>query len=148
MYSINKEKKKSKKKVEYDFVNIEGFFLPTKNKAFKISGQTVREIKIIDKGLAQPVVSRKVQKLYSKLILLLTDLLVSSDGDDGEAFREALNQIERFRQEIKNKYRAYLTKKELEHMAKQLSIIQKEAKTKLDELAYNYQQSLQSGKGR
>lgn len=148
MYSVNKEKKKSKKKVEYDFINIEGFFLPTKNKKFKISGQTIREIKIIDKELAQPVVSKKVQKLYSKLIALLTELLISDDGENGETFREALNQIERFRQEIKNKYRAYLTKKELEHMAKQLSIVQKEAKTKLEELSYNYQQSLFSGKGK
>lgn len=148
MYSVNKQKKKSKRKIDYDFVNIEGFFLSSKNNSFKILGQTVREIKIVDKKLAHPVVSKKVSKKYSKLINLLTELLISDGDDEGETFREALNQIERFRQEIKNKYRAYLTKKELEYMAKQLSIIQIEAKSKLDEMIYDYQQSLKSGKGK
>ena len=46
-------------------------------------------------------------KKYDKLIKYLTELLVSAD-DTGDAMREALNQIEKFRLEIKIKYRKFL----------------------------------------
>lgn len=87
---------------------------------------------------------------YRKLLALLTELLISDD-DTGDTFREALNQIEKFRQEVKNKYRTYLTKKELEQMSKQLKVFQLEAQTRYIELQANLQeQALESqrGKGR
>ena len=40
--------------------------------------------------------------------------------------------------EIKNKYRAYLLKKELEKMSKELKILQKEAREKLYEIQCSY----------
>ena len=71
------------------------------------------------------------------LINLLTDLLVSDD-DSGDSYREALNQIEKFRMEIKNKYRRYLKKNELEKMSKQLMTLKKEATKKIIELQNSY----------
>ena len=61
---------------------------------------------------------------FKKLINLLTELIVSDD-DSGDTFREALNQIEKFRLEIKNKYRVFLENKELEEMAKKLKMLKK-----------------------
>lgn len=110
-----------------------GYLMPSKRNSFKIQGEMITNICIIDPILAHPVVSKKVTKKYLKLVELLTELLISDD-DTGETFHEALTQIERFRQEIKNKYRKYLTKKELEKMSKQLKIFQLEAKTRFIEL--------------
>ena len=73
---------------------------------------------------------REVFKKYDKLILTLTDLLVDDD-DTGDSLREALNRIEKFRLEIKIKYRKYLKKKELEKMSKQLIKLKKEAMIRL-----------------
>ena len=64
---------------------------------------------------------------------MITELLVSDD-DTGRSQIQALTEIEKFRQQIKNKYREYLTKKDLESMSKQLTIIQKNAKNKIIEL--------------
>ena len=77
----------------------------------------------------------------------LTELLISDD-DTGESFRLVLDRIEKFRQEIKNKYRRFLEKKELEIMAKQLSALQKQAKIEFAELQNNLMNSFEQGKNR
>lgn len=124
MYSVNsavKHKGKMDNVVFHD-----GFPMGGNNKVFKIQDCEIKKIKITGNSLAEPMVSDLVMKKYYKLISLLTTLL-TDDDDSGDSLREALNQIEKFRLEIKNKYRDYLKKKELELMSKQLMVLQKEA---------------------
>ena len=108
-----------------------------KNKVFNIGDYKVSNIVIYSKILWEKVVSSKVMKKYDKLIKYLTELLVSDD-DTGDAMREALNQIEKFRLEIKIKYRKFLKKKELELMSKQLVKLQKVANERLIEIHNSY----------
>lgn len=131
MYIIENKKNKYKLIDKKELKEIDGF--PFGRKSHKIAGQEIIGLVIYNKKLARPIVKKQVDKKYSKLILLLTDLLVSDD-DSGESLVEALNQIEKFRQMIKNNYREYLTKKDLETMSKNLALIQKEAKNKVIEL--------------
>ena len=105
----------------------------TKGKVYSIKSYKVRDIAVYSSVLAGPIVSIQVAKKYDKLIRYLTELLVSDD-DTGDAMREALNQIEKFRQEIKNKYRKFLKQKELEMMSKKLVVLQKEANKRLFEI--------------
>ena len=108
-----------------------------KNKVFNIGDYKVSNIVIYSKILGEKVVSSKVMKKYDKLIKYLTELLVSDD-DTGDAMREALNQIEKFRLERKIKYRKILKKKELELMSKQLVKLQKIANERLIEIHNSY----------
>ena len=101
----------------------------------------------MNKNLANGVVSKQVLKKYNKLIPLLTELLISDD-DSGDSFREALNHIEKFRLEIKNKYRAFLKRKELEMMSKQLTLLKKEADRRMLEIHDAYLTMKTSGKGK
>ena len=136
MYNINKTKK-GKTAIKEEIINIDGFLMASKRKVFKINGAEIREIKVVNKKLANPLVYKKVLQKYNILINLLTDLLVSDD-DSGDSYREVLNQIEKFRIEIKNKYRKYLKKNELEKMSKQLMTLKKEANKKIVELHNSY----------
>lgn len=136
MYTINNKEKKILTPKE-ELINIDGFLMASKRKVFKINGAEIREIKVVDKKLANPLVYKKVLQKYNILINLLTDLLVGDD-DSGDSYREALNQIEKFRLEIKNKYRRYLKKNELEKMSKQLMTLKKEANKKIIELRNSY----------
>ena len=138
MYSVdNKTKNKNKLIDKTEIIELEGFMMGSRNKTFKIDGNEVRDIKVVDTKLASALVNKQVSKKYEKLINYLTELLVDDD-DSGDSYREALNQIEKFRQEIKNKYRKFLKQKELEMMSKKLVVLQKEATKKLYELRDNY----------
>ena len=142
MYSVdNKKKNKNKLVDKTELIELDGFIMGSKNKTYKIGGNEVRDIKVVDTKLAASLVNMQVSKKYQKLINYLTELLVDDD-DSGDTYREALNQIEKFRQEIKNKYRKFLKQKELETMSKKLVILQKEANKRLFEIqnnVYNYE---------
>lgn len=150
MYSISKKKviKKKWKYQDFDQIkNLEGFLMPSRGNKFKIHEMVVKDILVVDVMLAKGLVRDYVDKKYKKLIAELTELLISDD-DTGEPFRIALNRIEKFRQEVKNKYRIYLEKKELEIMAKQLSTLQKQAKLEFAELQNSLMITNEIGKGR
>ena len=147
MYIVLDNKKKGKIIEESFFERIEGFPMASRNKVFIINGSKVKKISLVSKKLAYPIVNKKVMKKYQKLLVLLTNLIVDDD-EDGESCREALNQIEKFRLEIKNKYRAFLKQKELETMSKQLVMLQKEATKKLMEIQNSYYEMLSTKKGK
>lgn len=133
MYQIEQVKMKYRIKDLENLARIQGILFGSKNRVYKISGEEIRSLMIYEKNLAYPIVKKQVDKKYQKLISTLTELLVSDD-DTGTCYQEVLNQIEKFRQIIKNKYRHYLEKKELEAMGKQLTMFQKEAKSRFIEL--------------
>ena len=147
MYFVSKKKVMGDVKNYQVLLNLDGFVMAPRGKGFSINGQLVKKINIIEKKLAMKIVTEKVLKKYYKLIEMLTELLISDD-DTGESFREALNQIEKFRLEIKNKYREFLKKKELEMMSKQLRALKKEADRRFLEIQDSLIASKSSGKGR
>mgnify|MGYP004506532409 FL=1 len=150
MYSISRKKviKKKWKYQDFDQIkNLDGFLMPSRGNKFRIHEMVVKDILVVDVMLAKGLVRDYVDKKYKKLIAELTELLISDD-DTGEPFRIALNRIEKFRQEVKNKYRIYLEKKELEIMAKQLSTLQKQAKLEFAELQNSLMITNEIGKGR
>ena len=144
MYSVCL-KKISNKDVKIDQLN--GFVMAARGRGFNINGDLIRNINVVNKKLAYGVVSKKVLSKYNKLINLLTELLISDD-DSGDTFREALNHIEKFRLEVKIKYREYLKRREIEMMSKQLAMLKEEANRRLLEINDSYINSKSSGKGR
>ena len=80
--------------------------------------------------LQKVFISNKVYKKYLKL-LKMVNFYLNSDDDTGTAYHEALNEIEKFRQLVKNKYRAYLLEKTLKEMSLELSKKVMEAKRRL-----------------
>lgn len=134
-YKLNKINIGKKNKIQSTF-KIKGYKIPSKNNQFVIQKSVVCNIKIINKKLAHPFIYKVVHKKYLKLINKLTDLLTSED-ESGVSCREALNQIERFKAEVKGKYRIYLHQAELKEMATKLKILQKQAKIKEIEIYEN-----------
>ena len=151
MYSLNKKfkmKKKYKYQDEKQFRDLDCFMMPSKrNSGFMICGENISNIMVISYDMAAPLVRSYVSVKYKKLISFLTELLVTDD-DNGDSYREALNQIEKFRLQIKNKYRDYLLSEELKLMAKQLGILQKEAKNQFVELQNSLMMTNSNGKNR
>lgn len=128
MNYIVKRKGKSENS-QYKIESLKGYSLASKNHKFVIEETEVTNIIVLDFNLIRLLVSKKVKVRYEQLIRYLTTLL-TSDDDTGTCCQEALNTIEKFRLEIKNKYRKYLREKELKEMANQLKVMQKVAMEK------------------
>ena len=77
------------------------------------------KVSIYSLDIQKVFISNKVYKKYLKL-LKLVDFYLTSDDDTGTALEEALNEIERFRQLVKYKYKAYLLDKTLKEMSLEL----------------------------
>ncbi len=147
MYKINNKKNnKGKMITQINIINLDGYVMHTKNKYFIIEGEKVTDIKVINKTLINSVVTEIVEKKFKKLIKELTELFISDDDSEG-SMNEVLNRIEKFRQEIKNKYRAYLKEEELKLMGNKLKKLQMEAKRRQEELI-NYQLENTLGRSR
>ena len=98
MYSINyKTNNIDRYKLDSDkLAELDGFMMTSRKAGFKINNQVIKDVKVVAKDLASPLVSKKIINKYNKLIAILTELLISDD-DTGDTFREALNRIEKFR---------------------------------------------------
>lgn len=144
MYDLIKDKKTGN--LEDTKFSFDGIVIKSKNKTFNVNGCNIKNVLVINKVMADvltiDLVSRKYNKLINKLMVLLT-----SDDDTGESFREALNLIEKFRLEIKIKYRKFLDKKILKQMALQLKQLQKEAEERILVLQNFQVEKLESSKG-
>lgn len=133
MYFLNRKKMKD----IVDDLYLSGVMFGIENRSYKIDTVIIKNLEIYDKKLAHPIAVMQVKKKYEKLMNILPDLLISDD-DSGESIRSALNEIERFRQIIKNKYREYLKEKDLKLMSSQLKVLQREAKAKYLEMQNSY----------
>ena len=133
MYFLNRKKMKD----IVDDLYLSGVMFGIENRSYKIGTVIIKNLEIYDKKLAHPIAVMQVKKKYEKLMNILPDLLISDD-DSVESIRSALNEIERFRQIIKNKYREYLKEKDLKLMSSQLKVLQREAKAKYLEIQNSY----------
>ncbi len=150
MYLVNSNYKNNGHMLDKtELMDIDGFLMGSNRKVYSISGCDIKKISISSKTLANPVVFDKVKEKYDILVQYLTEILIDDDNDEsGDAYREALNRIEKFRLIIKNKYRKYLTKKELEYMSKHLVFLQKELNKKLLETHNSFIETLVNEHGR
>lgn len=97
-------------------------------------------ISIYDLEIQKIFITNKVYKKYLKL-LKIVNFYLNSEDDTGTAYHEALNEIEKFRQLVKNKYRDYLLDKTIKEMSKELNKKITEAKKRIlyiDINTYNY----------
>ncbi len=117
-YVVNKDLKSKNKKEEID-LELEGFSLPSKKGKFKIDDMTINNITLINTNIINAFITGIVLKRYNKLIKKITEELLDDEGEGSDP-RLIIDDIEKFRIEVKTKYRKYLDKKTLEKMSKKL----------------------------
>ncbi len=80
--------------------------------------------------MVSSLLTKKIRGKYKKLIEQLLFLL-SVDDESGTAAHEALNQIEKFKGELRNKYRKFLQSEDEKQYEKELYMMEQEVKRKL-----------------
>lgn len=87
-------------------------------------------IHVVDYIIKKEITKRQLVKRYEKLIKFITFYL-ANDDDSGVAYQEALNEINKYKQIIRNKYRKYIKKNNIERIEKELAKYEELLKRKL-----------------
>lgn len=138
-------KKGNNKEIIYlDYDKIKGFgFTPRNN--VKYDGVVVNKMVIIKPSMIEKVLKRKIKRKLDLYLKLIIKFIESEDGDNGDAIREALNDLSRYKNIIEYKYRKYLDQKYLKILLKKIALLEYELNSKLVN-CYEYEQEYEEEK--
>lgn len=123
--NVNKIKKINKE--------MDGFDVNPKNNVSKKNTIRVSKAKISDENLIKCLINKKIDKRYSMIYQMVTEV-AQDDDDDGTKMGILLNEIELFRSILKRKYAKYMEIEEYNSLENRMFLIGKEIKRKLMEI--------------
>ncbi|MBR2246695.1 MAG: hypothetical protein IJ880_06695, partial [Bacilli bacterium] len=91
VYSLKKIKVPRTKRTKLEVKDLEiiyGINMPSRRREFMVLEMDFENINLISKKFAHIYASKKAFKLYNKLLLILTELLVTDD-ESGDTYMEA-----------------------------------------------------------
>ena len=125
---VKNNKDKSITYFEYD--KMDGYDLSPK-KGVKIEDAiNVNKVVIINHSLASKVAKKKIDIKFRKLVQLLNIIFETSD-ETGDAYHQGLDEVERLKEELHDKYKKHLDSDEFDTMEKKLGILEHELKVRL-----------------
>lgn len=120
---------KGKELVYLNYNSTDGFKFKPKNEV-NYNGIKVNQMVIINPSFIEKVLKRKVKRKLDLYLQFLINLL--DDGnEDPTSLRHALNDLDKYRRTIINKYRAYLDKKYVDLLLKKIDVLERKLKEKL-----------------
>lgn len=124
-------KNKNDKAITYfEYDKMDGYDLSPKKGIKIMDAINVQKIVIINPSLANKVAKKKVDLKFRKLLQLLNTIFESND-ETGSAYHQGLNELEKLRQELIDKYKKHLEADEFDTMEKKLGILEHELKIRL-----------------
>lgn len=111
---------------------VNSYDMSSKNKI--ANGITVNKINLVDQKLIEKMLDRKINKRFKSLLELIASVC-ESDDDPASGLMYALDETERFKREMLNKYNRLLKKEQKEFIDKKIALVEKEVKKRL----YNHQ---------
>ena len=81
---------------------------------------------IINPSLIQKLIKKKCARTFEKIIKMLSVICDDDSTDDEAPFMLILDEVERFKNLVVNKYKEYMEEKEYSITLKKLEILQKE----------------------
>lgn len=118
-----------------------GFKVTPKNK-INYDGVEVNKLLILKKLFISNLLKKKIKRklnLYLDLIIDITDCEDSSNASD--SFRESLNELSRFKDIVKFKYKKYLDAKYIKLLLKKIELMEYELKEKYVDSYYENEET-------
>ena len=140
-------KNKDSKEIKYfEYKKIKGYNItPKKNVRFE-DAINVDKMVLINPGLIEKMVDKKVKRKFDYLINLMS-IVCDSDSSDPDGLYLAKNEAEKFRMELLNKYKKYIEDQKFELLEKKLSILEDELDLRIRYLDFENENKLE-GKSR
>ena len=147
-------KEKDKREITYfEYNSFTGFNMTSKNKNIKLKDAiNVNKMIIINPSFVEKLVNKKINARMKKLIDILASIYENPDDEDpAGSLMMALNEVERFKREMINKYMEYMTKEQQRLLEKKIQILEQEVTMRayyLNEVSVKRENEYEKGKGR
>lgn len=142
-------KTKDEKTIKYfEYDKVKGYNIKPKNTVKFEDAINVDKMILINPSLIEKMIDKKVKRKFDYLINLMS-VVCDPDNESSDGLYLALNEAEKFRTEILNKYKKYLQEEKLELLEKKLYILEDELKLRIKYLDYQLQEEkTKEGKSR
>lgn len=109
-----------------EYEKLKGINIKPKHNASFEDMINVDEMIIINPSLIQKLIKKKCARTFEKIIKMLSVICEDDSTDDEAPFMLILDEVERFKNLVVNKYKDYMKEKEYSITLKKLEILQKE----------------------
>lgn len=145
-------KDKDSKEIRYfDYEKLDGYNLKAKEKIHFEDAIDISRMIIINPTFIEKIATKKINGKFDKFINMMSIVCSMEDSDEtGECYRIALDEANKLRMELLNKYKKYISEEKLELMLKKIEILEDELKLRLNimESSMNRDEERQRGRGR
>lgn len=123
------------KQIKYfDYDKIDGYNLRAKKNYNFFDDINVSRVIIINPSFSQKIARRKMNSKFERLLTMMQ--VVCEDDDTGEGLDIVLDEANKLKMELINKYRKFLEAEELELMYKKIEIVEKELDLRKKAIVY------------
>ena len=123
------ENKYDNQKIKIDINKMEGFKFSPKNSS-EYLGIEVNSMLVVKPSFIDKLLKKKTKRKLDYYLKYLISILDSDDTSD-DSFRQALDDIARYKEIIEYKYRKYLDDKYINLLLKKINLIERELKSKV-----------------
>lgn len=123
-----------------DYHQIKGFDIKPHN-TVEYDGIQVGHMTLVEPELIERVLKRKTKRKLSTYLNFLLSL-VDDDDTDPDGLQLVIDDVERYKNIIINKYSKFLDKRYIKSLLKKVGVVENELKTKLKELSLNEEKEI------
>lgn len=127
-------KEKDSKEIKYfDYDKLDGYNLTTKKDVHFADAIDINRVIIINPTFIDKIATKKINAKFERLINMMQVVCDVGDEDEsGEGYRIALDEANKLKMELWNKYKRFISQEKLDLMIKKIEILEDELKLRLD----------------
>ena len=116
---------------KFDYKKLDGFhFRPVNNISY--AGVTVKRMVMINPTFVEKVLKRKIKKKLETYLRFIISIIDADDDDtDITGLRAALNDLTKYKETVRYKYRQYLEEKYAMLLLQKIELLEQELKNKI-----------------
>lgn len=118
--------------VYLDYSKLKGFKITPKNQV-KYDGIMVNQMILINPSFIETVLKKKIKRKldqYLQYMIQVIAMIENGEDEDGSLIEMVLNDLDRYRRTIINRYREYLDKKYIDLIMEKISLLERELRKK------------------
>lgn len=112
-----------------DYNKLKGFLVQPRNHV-EYDGVVVNKMILIKPSFIEKILKRKVKRKLDAYLQYIIRLMDEEDNEDGAVIEMVLNDLDRYKRLIINKYRRYLDEKYIELLMKKITLLERELNIK------------------